>query len=327
MYFDNEEGLTKTNEQRKQNIEMENARYGYTENGSPFYETSEYTRLMTAFIHNKARYIHNFNLPPRTTDFIRKHANSIIIDQTGSLDRRVLYFPDDERLIYDFNAQYGDITEEKYEDFIKFIKRKARKREVTSLPITWTTDRARSGSSYTYANHPQDIELVKMLPIVSVGIKMINQNDDLGISVLVHEMTHALTERNKGIIQNKSHDEVLTIYLEFVAAYEFDPSGKLLEITMRHRLQELKGDMIYFDYQRFNGEIPTGDNYIDSSLYAFALFEQYRNASDNSRRALRKEINEVLAGNRTLEETLDILSVTEEEGSHIIRGHIKTILK
>ena len=327
MFFDNEEYLKQKNESDKHDLECEMALYGYTENETDFFDTKSYERLVIDFIKNKHRYISNFYLTPRTINFIRKNANKIIIDQTGSLDRKVLYLEEDQRLIYDFTAEFCEITPEKYNDILKYIKKKARKREVTSLPIKWHTSNTRNGISRIYHEHPDDIDFLKKFPIISTGISIINQNDDLGSTVLVHEMTHALIDRHKGIIKNMLHDEVLSIYMELVTAYELEPTGKLLEITAKYRLLNLKNNILAFQSQIFNGEIPDGHNYIDSCLYAFNLFEIYKNSSSNSRKSIREEINKTLSGSRELEDTLEVLDVTEEEGSKIIRNNIKTILR
>ena len=327
MFFDNEAALIEQNESDKHDLECEMALYGYTENETDFFDTKSYERLVIDFIKNKRKYINNFNLPSKTIKFIRDNANKIIVDQTGSLNRKVLYLEDDQRLIYDFTAEYGEITPEKYNDVLKYIKQKTKKREVTTLPIKWLTSSNRNGMSRIYHEYPEDIEFIKQYPIISTGISMINQNDDLGSTVLVHEMTHALIDRHKGIIKNILHDEVLSIYFELVAAYELDPSGKLLEIAATQRLQNLKGNILVVEQQKFNGEIPDGHNYIDSCLYAFNLFEIYKNSSNNARKSIREEINKTLSGSRELEETLDVLDVTEEEGSKIIRKQIKTLLR
>ena len=327
MFFDNEEDIIKQNESDKEDLEHEMALYGYTENGTTFFDTKNYEKLVIDFIKNRHKYIYNINLPQRTINFIRKNANKIIIDQTGSLDRKVLYLEEDQRLIYDFTAEFGEITPEKYNDILKYIKKKSRKREVTSLPIKWHTSNTRNGISRIYHEHPDDIDFLKQFPIISTGISMINQNDDLGATVLVHEMIHALTDRNKGIIKNLLHDELLSIYHELVAAYELDPSGKLLEITTKYRLLGLKNIILTSQQQIFNGLMPGGENYIDSSLYAFNLFEIYKNSSSNARKSIREEINKTLSGSRELEDTLDVLGVTEEEGSKKIKKQIKTLLR
>ena len=327
MFFDNEAEIKVQNEQDQEDLKSEMALYGYIENNTDFFETKNYERLILDFIKNKQKYNSNFQLPPRTINYLRKEANKLIIDQTGSLNRKVLYLEEDQRLIYDFTAEHGDITQENYDEVIKYIKKKARKREVTTLPIRWFTSTNRNGMSRIYHEYPNNIEFIKKFPIISTGISMINQNDDLGITVLVHEMTHALIDRNKGIIKNILHDEVLSIYFELVAAYELDQTEKLLDITAKFRLLNLKNNILTSQQQIFNGETPDGENYIDSCLYAFNLFEIYKKSSSNARKSIREEINKTLSGSRGLEDTLDVLGVTEEEGSEIIRKQIKTLLR
>lgn len=327
MFFDNEENIRQQNELDQRSLENEMALYGYTENSTTFFDTKNYERLVLEFIKNKQKYVSNFNLPPRTIDFIRREANKIIIDQTGSLDRKVLYLEEDQRLIYDFTAEHGEITPNNYDEVIKYIKKKARKREVTTLPIRWITSKNRNGISRIYHEYPDDIDIIKKYPIISTGISMINQNDDIGTTVLVHEMTHGLVDRHKGIIKNILHDEILSIYLELVAAYELEKTGKLLEITAKFRLQNIKNNIFTSQQQIFNGYMPDGENYIDSCLYAFSLFELYKNSSSRARKNIREEINKTLSGNRQLEDTLKALDVTEEEGSNIIRKQIKTLFR
>lgn len=327
MFFDNEAEIEAQNEQDQEDLQSEMALYGYVENNTDFFDTKSYEKLILDFIKNKQRYISNFNLPPRTINFLREAANKIIIDQTGSLNRKVLYLEEDQRLIYDFTAEHGEITQENYDEVIKYIKKKAKKREVTTLPIRWFTSTSRNGISRIYHEYPEDIEFIKKFPMISTGISMINQNDDLGITVLVHEMTHALIDRHKGIIKNILHDEVLSIYLELVAAYELEETGKLLDITTKFRLLNLKNNILTSQQQIFNGVMPDGENYIDSCLYAFNLFEIYKNSSSNARKSIREEINKTLSGRRQLEDTLQVLDVTEEEGNEIIRKQIKTILR
>ena len=160
----------------------------------------------------------------------------------------------------------------------------------------------------------------------SFGLKMVNQNDDLGSPTLAHEMTHALVNRNKGIIENLKNDEVLSIYMELVVAYELDETGSLLHKMMLSRLQSLKNDMLNSYKDVYNGYLPF-TNYIDSSLYAFSLFEKYKNGSEKVRKAIRKEINKTLLGKRTLEDTLQVMDASQKEGSQIIQDYVKKLMK
>ena len=173
-----------------------------------------------------------------------------------------------------------------------------------------------------------DIEFLEKHPIISCGIVLANQNDDLGSAVLVHEMTHSLIDRHKGIIENRLHNEILSIYMELLSANELDKSGKLLNYALLDRLQSLKSNILSLNLNSFNGyKDIENQTYTDSALYAFNLFENYITASDKSRKSITKEINKTLSGDRLLEETLEKLDITEEEGSHIIRGYVKKLMK
>ena len=192
------------------------------------------------------------------------------------------------------------------------------------MPINWVIDTQRNGHSKIVV--PCEIyeeEFLRKLPIISTGINMINQNDEIGISVLIHEMTHALTDKNKGIIENYLNHEVLSIYMELISSLDFEE-----EILIKQRLQYLKNNIIEKLSNNYNGYINNlNDAYIISSLKAFNLFEKYKNASNNGRDSIQREINKTFSGEQMLEDTLEKLNITEEEGSLNIRNHIKKLLK
>lgn len=327
--YDDERELKNVNEEDIQTLREEMAFYGHIENDTKFFHTKDYEGLLLDFIRLKKGHVYDFKLPSRTTRIITTQANKIITAQLDGVDRRVLYTHGDNRIVQDFIAEFGtEIDEKTIDDFIRYLKANSRKREITAIDKIWTSSDTRNGGCSFYEPCLDDIEAIRKWPIICTGITMENQADDLSSSILVHEMVHALVNRHKGIVENRLHRELLSIYMELVAAYEIDDSETLLKDAIIFRLQDLKGNMITQESHNYRGYI---DNqpaiYIDSTLYAFALFEQYRNASDAARKALKKEINEVFSGKRTLEETLEALDITEAEGSQIIRSHVKKIMR
>ena len=328
MFFDNEERIKNINNERNKYIEEAMELYGHKTCDSSFLNTDDYQNLNLDFVKNNKLIVRNFDLKPRSTKFIRSQANKILVNQTGSLDRKLLYISDDEKVVYDYIAKYGEVDEASFNHFVEYLKNYAKKIEVTKIPILWYRDNYRNARSCIYSLFSDKIpDCRKKFPIISTKIVMSNQNDDLAISVLVHEMVHALVDRNKGIVENIFHDEVLSIYFEFVAAYEADPTGKLLNVAQLNRLQYLKMPILQRNLQVFNGEIPTDDNYIISSLYAFDLFEKYRQASNKVRNSINQELNKTFSGKRTLESTLERLDVSEKAGCEIIRDKVKTLMK
>lgn len=328
MNFDNEEDIKEENETAENRLNFDMALYGYEEYGSDFFNTKTYEKLLIDFIKNKNLQIYNFGLTPRTTRIIRENANKILISKTDQINRKVLYMPNDERIIYDFTARYGNINADNKDELLKFIKKNVRKREVTSVPVTWCTNSYRNGFYLSMGIEIDDIEFIRKLPNIASEIQMINQNDDLGTTVLIHEMTHALVDRYKGIIKNGIHNEILSIYMEILSAYELDESKYLSDIAILSRLQYLKNNMINYNLNKYNGcIIDRQDDYIDSTLYAFALFETYKQSSNKARDSITKEINKTLSGDRQLEATLEKLNITEQEGAHIVKKHIKRLMK
>lgn len=330
MFFDNEEKVKKTNEKIKRENMDEMYAYGYKENKSTFLNTPEYDKLLLEFIKNKNLFIYNFDLPSRTTKVIRKNANKGLLMQIGDIDRNVLYNGNCKKLVYDFEGKTGQKLDKTcIDEFIQFAVKASSQVDVTKIPIEWDSDQTRNafeGTFYYYTNYMENTEALKRCPVISFGLKMVNQNDDLGSPTLAHEMTHALVNRNKGIIENLKNVEVLSIYMELVVAYELDETGSLLHKMMLSRLQSLKNDMLNSYKDVYNGYFPFTE-YIDSSLYAFSLFEKYKNGSEKVRKAIRKEINKTLLGKRTLEDTLQVLDASQKEGSQIIQDYVKKIMK
>ncbi len=327
MFFDNEKKIKEENEKTIREMEKEMALTGCNEFDSTFFYTTEYERLVSTFIKSRKVRIYDFELPSRTTKFIRENANKALIMQTGDIDRTVLYLEDNKRIVYDFEGTYQTkLDKSNIDEFIKFIRKNAIKKDVTKLPISWKTSKERDGAIRSLSIYPDDISVIKKYPIISTGITLTNQQDDLGSVVLVHEMTHALVDRYKGNIRNILHIELLSIYMELVAAYELDSTHQLARIAILSRLQNLKNNIITAYKDTYNGYMPKM-TYIDSTLYAFSLFEKYRNGSDKIREMIRKEINEIFLGNQVLEDVLEKFGVTQKEGSQIIQGYVKKLMK
>lgn len=325
MLFDNEEEIIEQNEQNNEDLEKKMALFGYTEYETEYFDTKEFDKLKIEFIKNKTPKIYDYKLMPRKTKFIKDLATKMLLEQIDNIDRKVLYINEDSRAYYDFKAIYEE-EKETYEYLIKTIKRIAKKRDITNLPIKWQLGTGRNALVNTLLPFSQDLNILDKFPIVCTGIEMINENDDLAVTVLVHEMTHALLNRNKGIISNAMHDEILSIYMELLTAFEMDETGTVYNKALLSRLQNLKDIIIGYIDSEFNGlEIKEGENYIISSLYAFNILDIYQNSSQKKRNAIKREIQKTLSGERLLEETLDILEANEKDGSKIIRKHLKII--
>lgn len=324
MIIDNEIKIKRQNEIDNEQLRKIMALYGHIKYQTDFIKTSHYRELVNEFVTSEIPCTYDYHLKPITTTQIRRKANKIIKEETKGIDIRIPYLPGDSRIIYNYIAQTSDEELENVNRFSNYMKSKMRLIEVTKLPIRWDIDEERSGNFNVLHYEIDDIEFLNSCPIITSGFVMQNENDILSIAHLVHEMTHALTDRNKGIIENILNNEVLTIYMELVAASKLDNKDYLLDLALTDRIQSLKSAVIEslsFNHAGYTeGE---GISYVISSLYSFPLFKRYIEGNEKIRNNIRKEINKTLIGDRTLEDTLCVLDITEEEGSHIIKKEIR----
>lgn len=326
MAFKNDEYIMLQNESDNRNIERQMALYGYETIGTDFFNTKEYERLIIELIKDKTQMEYNDNLPYRKLKLIKENAKRILIDQTKDINRLVPYMAHPSTEEYKFTAKYGEVEEENYDLYIRYLKKHTKLIDVTELPIKWKHKNIKNGQVNKIHEQTTDIEKIKSFPIIFTDIRIMNQSTDLTTSVLNHEMTHALLDRNKGIIKNMFHDELLSIYMEFKAAYKLDDREQLLKVALKDRILSVKAQIIEKYLNEFNGFISTEESqYIDSTLYALSLFETYKNSSNKGKKSITKEINKTLNGDRTLEDTLEKLDITEEEGSKILIKKLKEL--
>ena len=306
---------------RKRKILEDSAFYGCSERDFSFVNTKEYEDLAIEMIKNKAPYDSQIELPYQSNEEIQENANKVFLQQIGDIDQQVLYLENYKPKDLHYNNPAEML------EYFNYLMQDVKKINVTDLPVVWKKDGQMGGGARSLligdVNH---LNILNISPILSLGIILQNTNDAFGSTVLVHEMTHALVNRNKGIIKNYYNREVLSIYMELVTALELDQTGELLNHELLLRLKNLKKDMLDISCDIYYGVI-LKQLHVHSSFYAFSLFDKYQKGSNEVREKMRKEINETFLGNRTLEETLYVLGATKEQGSRVIQDYVKKIMK
>ena len=144
-------------------------------------------------------------------------------------------------------------------------------------------------------------------------------------------MYHALTNSHKGSIENLLHDEVLSIYMEKIAALDLDETGKLEKTKRLIRLLDNKRDILSREQYKYMDEKPMDrlnlEQYIVSSAVATALYDTYRNSNKQIKKEIDDSINGIFREEHTLEDVLQQYDATPERGSNIMRRHIKKLSK
>ena len=113
----------------------------------------------------------------------------------------------------------------------------------------------------------------------------------LSSATYIHELAHAEQESVPGYTDSILNKEVISIFLEKIAALELDPTGELLKISERRRFADLLDTFRLLKLNEFTHtlspeELLNNSIYIHSTLLAEKLFDLYL-----EERKQKKEIN------------------------------------
>ena len=162
------------------------------------------------------------------------------------------------------------------------------------------------------------IAMAKNTPVYIESITLGDKYDKLSIGTYIHEITHALIDRHKGVVENYYNDEFLTIFMEKVAIDRVDtsPDKFLVKCSETYRLANVKDLLTDLDnYQEGTSKYEDSLKYIQSSLYAGILFERYSNANDIEKQNILNQIKSVLNGREKVKNIIknQKLSIENEE--------------
>jgi len=195
------------------------------------------------------------------------------------------------------------------------------------LPITSTFGHAMVGETRKNVLLTSDLEFSKKLGVYFNGISLGNNLVDLSIATYIHEIAHVQTESVIGYARNLHNKEVISIFLEKIAASELDKKGNLLKISEKYRLRAL------FDYLCIlaNQEkidfisLLTSSIYIESTLKAEKLFDMYqRCVTKKDKLKIMQQIQYIFDGQMTVEELLENNGITYDNSCdlELIKRHL-----
>lgn len=155
----------------------------------------------------------------------------------------------------------------------------------------------------------------------------------LSIATYIHEIAHVLTESHIGYAEDFYNKEVISIFLEKLAALELDPSGELLKISERMRFKFLSellnlyknADMIIKLKLETEENLCKTSCYVNSTLLATKLFDNYQKMrKQKDKDKLLQKIQKVFDGELTVEELLtqEDVTLTKSKDIGLIKRHI-----
>ena len=143
------------------------------------------------------------------------------------------------------------------------------------------------------------VTMAKETPIYMESIYLGDKYDKLSIGTYMHEITHALLDRHKGVVENYYNDEFLSIFMEKVSVDQIDTSSNnfLVKCSEVYRLANVKKLLGKVDMNKESSpNYKDSLKYIQSSLYAGILFDKYSKATDVQKKAVLDQIKLVLNG-------------------------------
>ena len=227
---------------------------------------------------------------------ISKQSRKIITSLFPDLNRdvRIIALNEYQQAILKFN--FGQMS---IEEYLQTLQRKSFRGDAVNAPITFVdTHTCIYGDTIKPLSLIDDDALLTRLPILISGYNLGSLKlSRLGIISHLHEVTHALLERNKGSVKDYYKSEMLSILMEKIAADEIDKTSVLLSKQNIFRYENLKSSL---------EEIADDDNhkYLLSTLLAEVLFDKYKNGNETYKNHLLAKISEVLSGKLVLEDML-----------------------
>ena len=137
----------------------------------------------------------------------------------------------------------------------------------------------------------------------------------------VHELTHTQLESQKGVIEQYYNGEFLSVFLEFVHAYETNPA--VFSLDYLNRLQHILVNFYSMFMHNANHPNPEREytelDYYKDSRYtvsivnAIAMLQYYLKSDDKMKKYIMKQIQAVFDGKMTVEDLLKKFDISFED--------------
>lgn len=233
---------------------------------------------------------------------ITKQSKRIITSLFPDLNRDIRVIAINEYQQAALKLAYGQMS---IEEYLQTLQRKSFRADAVNVPITFfDTHSCIYGETVKPLSLVDDDSFLERLPILVSGYNLGSiKLSRLGIITHLHEVTHALLERNKGSVRDYYKAEMLSILMEKIAADEIDKTSVLLSKQNIYRYENLKHTI-----NKQNDD--DSHKYLLSTLLAEVLFDKYQNGNETYKNHLLAKISEVLSGKLVLEDMLTSEGIT-----------------
>lgn len=328
------------------------SKLGFKRDKSEYSDSSEYFELLERISRLKLPEIDSIELPKYSLDRVKKESKSLKKKLFSGVSLKVVgfeYEPDmgvkTKKIIDKFKKgqklyemrlmELSDVQE----DIINSYRTDSFNCNAYDIPIKGTDGHCMTGclikgpACVVPNEYGDTTTFLKKLPVLNETIFLGNNFNVLSVGTHIHEITHSLLDRHKGVVENYFNDEVLSIFMEKVAVSELDnnPDKRMVKISEIYRMADVKSNI---EEQNKDSDKKTSKydsiKYIQSSLLAGILFDRYENANESEKKRILSQIAKVLNGTKKLNEFIEDerLSIEGEEAKRYIdkvEGYIREI--
>ena len=167
-------------------------------------------------------------------------------------------------------------------------------------------------------------DLINKRKVPFSSIQLGTKLTTLSTATYIHEISHTQQESNIGYTDNYLNKEVISIFLEKIAALELDESLELLKKQERARFSHVFAEII-----KLKTNLPDSDEssvYVYSALLAEKLFDNYlKERKQKNKDKYFYGIQDIFDGKIKIEEFLSNqdVSINKACNTEIIKKHIK----
>ena len=198
-----------------------------------------------------------------------------------------------------------NITNDQFANSIlKLYKNGSKRKNVFAVPVKETIGHSMIGSANKgpiFVINYNDF--LKKVPIYAESIVIGNNKSLLSVGTYMHEITHLLVDRHKGVVKNYFNDEFLTIFMEkaIVDYYDKTNNKKFIKASEIQRLSYVKYliDNLEKEETKFDCY-----KYTQSTFYAGLLFDKFSNSNDDGKEKIMQEIKSIMVGKSTVDDLI-----------------------
>ena len=192
----------------------------------------------------------------------------------------------------------------KLEEVMRKIKKNKRKTSIFNVPIlNKDLETSVEGKIEKHMFLVASNDYLEKYPVLNGGVVMGRSFDALSIPTYAHEVAHALVERNKKCIRNYINFEVVSMFIEKLAAQSVSEDN--LEMMQLARMAYTQYLLKIIDLPAFNMETNFDMmNHIYGAFISGVMFDEYTKAPEEQKKGYIKDIRDIFNGEKTIDKML-----------------------